>query len=420
MKQLCLLVCLYFACSLNAQVEYGRSVCKTLSDSAFHGRGYIKGGDSLAALWIANEFKQLGVKPLKKTYFQKFNFPVNTFPTDVHLTINGKELTLGKDYIPTENSGAFSGSWNFRKLSTSELFDKHTLIAIADSLLHKQYNAVVLNQSTLKGDSLKLFHAIANSLNDFGNVLTITSEKLTFSISNKQLKFARFTVVDSILPTQITSIHSDIKPLLVARHQTQNVIGFIPAKNKKAPYLFFTAHYDHLGAIGNQVYFPGASDNASGVAMLLSMAKYYTKNPPPFNLVFIAFAGEEAGLIGSDYYVNHPLIPLTKIRFLVNLDLMGNGEDGATIVNGSVFKEEFALLQAINQKQNYLPVIKERGKAANSDHYHFSEKGVPAFFIYTMGKNKNYHDIFDTYNDLSFAKFDEIVRLWIDFANNLK
>jgi Zn-dependent M28 family amino/carboxypeptidase len=72
-------------------------------------------------------------------------------------------------------------------------------------------------------------------------------------------------------------------------------------------------------------------------------------------------------------------------------------------------------LLALNATGNYVSLIKPRGPAANSDHYPFTEAGVPAFFIYTMGPNKNYHDIFDTYEALSFQKFDDLERLFLAF-----
>ena len=132
-------------------------------------------------------------------------------------------------------------------------------------------------------------------------------------------------------------------------------------------------------------------------------------------MVFVAFAGEEAGLLGSKYYVEHPVFPLKNMRFLLNLDIMGSGEDGITCVNSTLFKKEFDRLLQLNEEVNYLPIIKPRGPAANSDHYFFTESGVPAFFIYTMGPNKNYHDVFDTYEALSFDKFDEIEQLLLEF-----
>ena len=89
--------------------------------------------------------------------------------------------------------------------------------------------------------------------------------------------------------------------------------------------------------MGKDVYFPGANDNASGVAMLLNLANYYSKkeNQPKCSIAFIAFAGEEAGLLGSKYFSEHPLIPLNKMKFLVNLDLLGTGDEGMMVVNAT-------------------------------------------------------------------------------------
>jgi len=168
--------------------------------------------------------------------------------------------------------------------------------------------------------------------------------------------------------------------------------------------------------MGSQTYFPGANDNASGVAMLLELAKYFKENPLDYNVMIIAFAGEEVGLLGSEYFVRYPWIDLKNIKFLVNLDIMGSGEEGITVVNGTKYTKEFNRLVKVNEEKKGLSLIKPRGEAANSDHYWFSKMNVPAFFIYTMGPNKNYHDVFDTYENLSFAKFNDIKDLLINFV----
>ena len=98
---------------------------------------------------------------------------------------------------------------------------------------------------------------------------------------------------------------------------------------------------------------------------------------------------------------------------------MGSGEEGITAVNATLFPKEFELLTRINMKKKYLKAIKSRGPAANSDHYFFTEAGVPAFFIYTMGSNKNYHDVFDKYENLTFSAFENIGNLIIDFVRKL-
>ena len=207
---------------------------------------------------------------------------------------------------------------------------------------------------------------------------------------------------------------------MIRDYSSYNVIAKIPSKKKcTKKTIVFSAHYDHLGRMGLETYFPGANDNASGTAMLLSLAEHYVKNPSDYNIVFIAFAGEEAGLVGSKYYTENPLFPIKRIKFLVNLDIMGSGEEGITAVNATLFEDQFETLQQVNSKKNYLSKIKSRGPAANSDHYWFTELGVPCFFIYTMGPNKHYHDVFDTYEELSFAEYNDLFQLLIDFEKEL-
>jgi Zn-dependent M28 family amino/carboxypeptidase len=170
--------------------------------------------------------------------------------------------------------------------------------------------------------------------------------------------------------------------------------------------------------MGSETYFPGANDNASGVAMLLELARYFKANKTERSIYFIAFACEEAGLLGSKHFVEHPLFPLKNIGFLMNVDIMGSGEDGVTIVNATLFENAFKQLVEINDAAQLLKVIKSRGPAANSDHYWFTKAGVPAFFMYTMGPNKNYHDIFDRYEALSFNEFEDIKKLLIQFCQS--
>lgn len=153
----------------------------------------------------------------------------------------------------------------------------------------------------------------------------------------------------------------------------------------------------------------------------MSLLKGIVKNPlKKFNVIFVAFAGEEAGLLGSSYMADHCPVDLKKIRFLFNLDLQGTGEEGATIVNATLHEKEFKLLTNLNKKTKSLVQIKPRGTAANSDHYPFSQKGVPAFFMYTMGGSKAYHDINDQADQLSLFAFDGITKLVDTFLRKLK
>jgi Zn-dependent M28 family amino/carboxypeptidase len=194
-------------------------------------------------------------------------------------------------------------------------------------------------------------------------------------------------------------------------------MGYVKGTEYPDSFIFLTAHYDHLGEMGKGTYFPGANDNASGIAILIDMARYFanSKIKPRYSIGFIAFAGEEAGLVGSKYYTDYPVTPLKNISFLMNMDLMANGQTGMMVVNGSVFPKEYGKLVHINDSAHYLYAIDKRGKAANSDHYWFSEKGVKAFFFYLLGKYPYYHDIYDTSDKPTMAGYDGAFRLIRDF-----
>src|SRR5690606_3298622 len=141
-------------------------------------------------------------------------------------------------------------------------------------------------------------------------------------------------------------------------------------------------HFDHLGRMGKNAVFPGASDNASGTSLVLYLASYFAKHPPRYSVAFMWFSGEEAGLLGSKHYVENPVFPLEQIRFLVNLDMTGDATNGITVVNGVSHEPEFALLEKLNVDSMYAKKINKRERTSNSDHYHFSKEGVPAVFIY--------------------------------------
>ena len=238
-------------------------------------------------------------------------------------------------------------------------------------------------------------------------------------LASSQSKQPVFTLLTNRFPKNAKYISFEIESELLNNYKAQNVCGVIEGSLKPDSFIFITAHYDHLGTLGSTAYFPGANDNGSGVSMLLELVAYFKIHPPLYSIVFIAFGAEEAGLIGSKFFTENPLIPLGSIRFLINLDLMGTGDDGMMVVNGTIFPKEFSILTSINKDKNYLFEIKKRGKAANSDHYFFTEKGVPAFFFYTLGGISAYHDVYDIPQTLPLTKYKETFNLIVDFVITL-
>ncbi len=402
-------------------LEKARNITRELCSERFFGRGYVKSGDSLAAVYLEQEFKNRGLKCFKRSFLQPFSFDVNTFPGKMEFIQDGKALKPAIDFMVDPNSGSSKSEWKSKTLSTYDMFDKMGFEKMLGSLRAQHtFNALIIDIRGLKGDSLKKARSMASDFTGICDILVVTDEKFTYSVGQEPMKHALVYIQGSAFQPE-KFISTNIENVFVKQHEANNIVALLPAQKKarKKPTLVFSAHYDHLGGMGSETYFPGGNDNASGTSMLFTLADYFKANPVPYNIVFIAFAGEEAGLIGSNYYVNHPLFDLRKIKFLLNLDIMGSGEDGITVVNGTLFTKEFDALVSINEQNQLLKQVKKRGTAANSDHYWFTEKGVPAFFIYTMGDNKHYHDVLDTYEALSFSEYEDITKLIAEFVKTL-
>jgi hypothetical protein len=416
-----LIFSLLIGCAFNAaaQIEEVRRITQRLCSPEMHGRGYVNMGDSIAAAFIANEFKTLGIQPLKGGYFQQFEHTVNTFPGAMSLRYSQKRLTPGVHFIVDPSSSGVEATLKPKRVPIETLLNQEELaLEIRRITKDKELNCIALDFTKAKGDTLKKIAGLSKEIAKILPVIEITNQKFTWSVSSERLPNPLILIQDSVYQDG-QNLKSDIQTNLWEGYTSRNVIAFLPGTKGAKKTIVFTAHYDHLGRMGELTYFPGANDNASGTAMLLTLAKYFKEHPVNVNILFIAFAGEEAGLLGSEHFVNHPTYPLKKMNFLVNLDIMGSGEEGITVVNATLFNEQFKLLQEINTEKGLLTQVKSRGPAQNSDHYWFTEKGVPAFFIYTMGSNKNYHDVFDTYENLTFSEYNDITTLLSEFVLRL-
>jgi aminopeptidase YwaD len=404
---------------LLSQRDYGLKVVHELCEDRYHGRGYVNDGHTLAATYIAQEMATFGIMPLTKKsgYYQYFDMDVNTFPGEVTLVVGKDTLFPGRDYIIDPKSGGSKGDYTLVYIKSLHQLDS-LVTSVKLNKTTEQILPAIFEPATNDVDTVGRYREYRSYLAHYFPVLWITSKKLTYSVGREAMNNTVFEVKRGVFDSTALFAHVHVDQKMIPSLRSQNVIGYLEGKKSKKTILI-SAHYDHLGRMGQNTYFPGANDNASGVAMLLALARYYAQYKPPCNLVFIAFGGEEAGLVGSRYYVENPVHPLEKTHFVLNIDIMGTGEDGITVVNGVVFKSQFLLLSKINQKKNYLKKIQIRGKAANSDHYWFSEKGVPAFFVYTMGGVSFYHDIYDKSETLPLNEFDNLFKLFTAFINKV-
>lgn len=438
-----LVFCLLHGAFCRAQTEsdtaiknYLKTQIAKLADTSMHGRGYVKGGRQDAARYIRKQFKkyhlrrmgpQKGVainmpypgKAHARSYVQTYTFPVNIFPGLMEVSIDGKKLKAGKDYIVDAGSTSFSASHlTFEQVDLASIKDKEqwrrTLATFRNN--NKAYYLENID-SVCKLLGLKKHHF--SMVLPVGCYIIPQKEKFIWTVNQETTHATVIYVKDTLLKGQKHDVSVHIKAELIKAAPSENIVGYLRG-DVKDTFIAITAHYDHLGMMGSDAIFPGASDNASGTAMLLYMAKYFSTHQHHYSILFIAFSGEEAGLVGSEYFTKHPLVPLSNLKFLTNMDIMGDATDGITVVNATEYPKQFELLQRINTEQGLLPQIKSRGKAANSDHYHFSEAGVPSFFIYSNGGKGYYHDIDDKAAEISLNHIDGTVTLVINFLKELK
>lgn len=227
---------------------------------------------------------------------------------------------------------------------------------------------------------------------------------------------------------------------------SHNVIGLLKGKRTPPEYLIYTAHWDHLGmglpVNGDSIY-NGAIDNASGIAAMLTVAKAFTQLPekPERSIVFLAVTAEEQGLLGSQYYAQHPVFPLNKTVADLNMDALGSyGKTKDIVVTGlgqNHIEDYISSLAKSENKTVRGDLNPSSGGYFRSDHFSFAKVGVPAVDIHTglesLGSDseqaaayrteygeKHYHQPSDEYDpDMNAEGMVEIARMLFETGNKL-
>jgi hypothetical protein len=193
---------------------------------------------------------------------------------------------------------------------------------------------------------------------------------------------------------------------------SKNVVGFVEGSDPKLKdqYILVCAHFDHLGKVKN-VYFPGANDNASGTATVLYLANYFKNNPTKRSIIFACFAGEEVGFLGSGNFIKSFTEPLKKIKYVMNLDMVGNYNEGGLCIMGT---ETSKLLDLIVKKISNKEHIKTNNSDLlflnGSDHYLFYSKNIPFLCFNTGMDSENYHRPKDIANHIDFRGMDTVAK----------
>ena len=422
-----------------------------LASDELDGRRTGTKGANEAAKYIAREFERIGLRPAPATDSWKINVMsaryLQTFPyigqvelgkNNVLSVRNGETLNLrvGEDWMPL-------GLSPNKKLDLTEVVSAGYGIT-ANDLNHNDYkgtyskNQVALIQKgTPDGDNphgrfttagqLRFKVAAAQSAG-VGALFIISSEddlkndalaKLNYDnagLAGIPVAVISKQAAEKLANAKEVTLTTDVVRVDVPAH---NVIGVIEGSDPvlKNESIIIGAHYDHLGRGGEGSLAPrpgeihhGADDNASGTAGVLELARIFSAQRSKLKrtLVFIAFSGEEEGLLGSNYYVNHPLVPLDKTVAMINMDMIGRMKDNKLVIGGvGTAKEWRPLLTTPND--GFELTMNDDGYGP-SDHSQFYGKQIPVLFFWT-GTHNDYHKPSDTSDKINYNDEARILKM---------
>jgi hypothetical protein len=424
-----------------------------LTDDQYTGRQSGTPGCYQSAQWIAEQFGKFNLTPFHdESYFQPFDVPFYDVLNPLQFsyeTANGwKSFRYREDFFvfPKTTTGLVDSEFVFvgyGLTNKEESYDDYVDVSVKGKVV------LIIDRVpdfTWHWDKNRLFdpsYCIDNAIQhgasgivfiaqeywgwaSFNNLMNRrwvyfqhqSSVPCLYLLEKAAIQFFNASHID--YEKQIRVINDTKKPASIEmnvktrmevhvdqeKKKTQNVIGYIPAINPlEVRSIVIGSHYDHLGKdqINGDIY-RGANDNASGVAVLIEIARLLQKSlaAPQVNIVFIAFSGEEEGLVGSSYYVSHPLFPIDEIIAMINMDQIGNGNEQWSL-SKNVRSNEELLDNAITASADYglkeYQILTEIWD--NADHYPFYKEKVSVFFISKNEKNyvrNQYHTKEDTSN----------------------
>ena len=449
-----------------------------LASDKMRGRGDGSRELDEAADYIAAEFRLSRLRPggENDSFFQTFEVTTGAqFGQHNELLIDGTPLQVDRDFVPI----SFSDSANFEAqpvfagygITAPELnYDDYSGIDAKDKIVivfrhnpqesdpHSRYalhaelidKAINARQRGAKGIVFLTDPNNHTGEEDSVGPATRSVEPDDIGIAGVHVKrdaVARmFTNIGKPLVDVQKKIDSTLKPLsfdlpsdrirlatdvVRARKSVRNVLGAAPGMDPQLrnEWIVVGGHYDHLGLGERDSLAPsqigqihhGADDNASGTAGVLEMARVVSRDMhPKRSILFMAFAGEELGLLGSSYFVNHPTIPIDKIAAMINMDMIGRLQHNRLFVGGVGTSADFKpWMEALNKPFGFNLDYSDTGYGS-SDHTSFTIKRIPVLFFFS-GLHSDYHkpsDTADKINAEGARKILSLVYLSLDRVAN--
>ncbi len=420
-----------------------------LAGPGFQGRGTGQEGYFKAASWVSGKLAEFGLKPMGDagTYFQML--PMSRLMVDAAQSkITGpNDLVLGFDkkigldrFI---DQPEFAGKVVFLQMAGEGA-------KIADDLnIENKFVVLVADDQAASANSFRLSRKRASAVlrvveteptstpqqerpnnrqrgNGIGgSIQKDAAKKILEAVGGKE----EWLTIPEENAIDIHETDVELKAEVRIRKEPIAVPNVLAWQEGSDPalrdeYIVIGAHLDHLGQRGNE-YFAGADDNGSGSTALLSIAKAIAANPtkPKRSILFMWFAAEEIGLVGSAHYVNNPILPLEKMICMLNVDMVGRNEEKPNepasenvrslhlVGSEKGDKSLHALILEANKSINFEFEFDEEGVFGRSDQINFFKKGTSVAFLFG-GFHPDYHRTTDTPDKINYAKIASAAKLY--------
>jgi aminopeptidase YwaD len=400
-----------------------------LADDKLEGRRTGTAGEKLASEYISNAFQKVGLAPKGTNgFYQSFDIAEGKgINPSTHLIINETPLKLNKDFFPL----AYSPNISIEALPSIALqepdmpwfYDLKELIDANASNPHFDLASALKNKAAelKKKGATALF--VYNSTN-IEDGLQFNGKEKGENI-NIPVIYITKDAAKKYLSDESATLDVKLKVDIGERKRTgNNVVGYID--NGAPTTVVLGAHFDHLGYgedgnsmirnVSAQIH-NGADDNASGTAALIELARMLKASKlTNSNYLFIAFSGEELGLYGSKFFVENPTIDLTKVNYMINMDMVGRLNDSSkTITVGGYGTSPVwgGLYNATGKKNKLysegLAFRFDSSGTGPSDHTSFYRKDIPVLFYFT-GLHTDYHKPTDDFNKVNYTGQMQIVK----------
>ena len=456
------------AASTITQADVSRRI-HIIADDSMLGRDTPSPGLEMTAQYVANEFRRVGLKPMGEngTWFQRYTISrrrIDPAGSHVGFMVGGAQVhaTLDRDArfafgsVPAGEVMApavlLGGAYAASDVETLDVAGKLVLVVmdyrkpltplvqqLLGGLSEKRPKGIVLlsnRDSSVFATRVRAQSAIRVTVGAGGDASPVVEvhERALGEVLQQaglNLDSIRASATAVIMPLPQLTVGLGLKEEVLGEASAPNTIGVLEGSDPrlKQEYLVYSAHMDHVGvagpngtggcqAKGGDSICNGADDDGSGTVGIMELAEAFTRKGarPKRSIIFMTVSGEEKGLWGSNYFAEHPTVPLSQVVADINIDMIGRNWSDTIVAIGQEHSDLGVTLARVTaaHPQLNMATIADRWPEENfyfrSDHFNFARKGVPILFFFN-GVHPDYHQVTDSPDKLDAEKESRILQM---------